>query len=434
MLKTVRIKGYKSLRDVDVEFGALTVLVGPNGAGKSNLLDALQLLARLATCQSLSEAFQPPHRGKPLESFAFPPGGVKRLRELESASFLIEVDLELSPTAVEAVSRQSNGKSGNGRNGKERVPPARQKRLRYGIQLEAVPKTGLVRVADEYLVPLTAKWEPMRGRRPFITKSDAGQDAFEVDEPGGALHIHGAGPVLTQSLVSMQRFWDNCHVSAVRRELGGWRFFYLDPREHMRAVTPALETRCIGPMGQELANFLNTLKATAPRRFEAVERGLRMIVPSVSGIDVRVDDEGDVALSLLEGETPIPARLLSEGTLRILGLLALSGAEETPTLIGFEEPENGVHPRRVALVAEMLRTMADAGDTQLVVTTHSPMLADLMPKESLHVCRRIEGGTATEPLAAWGPLWDKKNALEQVLDADDELSVSERIMRGDFDA
>ncbi len=96
MLKRVRTKGYKSLRDVEVDLDALTVLVGPNGAGKSNLLDALQLLARLATCQSLSDAFRPPHRGKPLESFAFPSGGMKALREQDSASFLIEVDLELS--------------------------------------------------------------------------------------------------------------------------------------------------------------------------------------------------------------------------------------------------------------------------------------------------------------------------------------------------
>ena len=433
MLKKVRIRGYKSLREVEVELSGLAVLVGPNGAGKSNLLDALQLLSRLATCQSLPDAFRPPYRGKPLESFAFPSGGIRRLREQDSASFLIEVDLELSPEVVEAVSEQSNGKSGNGRNGKRQPSVPRHKRLRYGIRLEATPKTGLVRVADEYLVPLTAKWAPMKGRNAYITKSDVGQDAYQVDEP--ARHsIHFAGANLAQSILSMPRFSDHCHVNAVRRELASWRFFYLDPREHMRAVTPVLETRHIGPMGQDLANFLNTLKATAPRRFETVERALRLLVPSVSGIDVRVDDEGDVALSLLEGDTPIPARLVSEGTLRILGLLALSGTEETATLIGFEEPENGIHPRRVALVAEMLKTMAGAGDSQLVVTTHSPLLADLMPRESIHVCRRIEGSTVVEPLTSWGPLWDKKNALARALDADDELPVSERIMRGDFDA
>ena len=63
MLKRIKIQGYKSLSDVEVHLGHLAVLVGPNASGKSNFLDALQLLSRLATCQTLKKAFAPPHRG-----------------------------------------------------------------------------------------------------------------------------------------------------------------------------------------------------------------------------------------------------------------------------------------------------------------------------------------------------------------------------------
>ena len=132
-----------------------------------------------------------------------------------------------------------------------------------------------------------------------------------------------------------------------------WLFFYFEPRERMRAASPVKEVRHIGLMGEELAPFLNTLKALEPKQFAGVEKALHMIMPSIEGIGVEVSKLGEVELTFRESGVEIPARILSEGTLRILGLLALSGAKEQPSLIGFEEPENGIHPRRIHMVAEM---------------------------------------------------------------------------------
>ena len=84
MLKRIRIQGYKSLVDLELNLKPLSVLVGPNASGKSNLLDALQLLSRMATCQTLESAFEPPYRGHPLESFTFGDEGIKSLMEKES--------------------------------------------------------------------------------------------------------------------------------------------------------------------------------------------------------------------------------------------------------------------------------------------------------------------------------------------------------------
>src|ERR1700679_1660190 len=95
---------------------------------------------------------------------------------------------------------------------------------------------------------------------------------------------------------------------------------------------------------------------------------------------VDVHSLGEVELRLREGNTLIPARVVSEGTLRILGLLALAGASEPPALIGLEEPENGVHPRRLQLIAELLQTRAELGETQMIVTTRSPLLVDQIPQ------------------------------------------------------
>lgn len=59
MLKRMRIRGDKSLEDVEVCLLQLVVLFGPNAVGKSNLLDILQLLSRLGTSRTLKEAFDP---------------------------------------------------------------------------------------------------------------------------------------------------------------------------------------------------------------------------------------------------------------------------------------------------------------------------------------------------------------------------------------
>ena len=106
MLKRIHIQGYKSLEDVEVSLCPLVVLFGPNAAGKSNLLDALQLLSKLGTSRTLKEAFDPPYRGKPLESFTIGSKGIKGLLEQDRLSFSIEADLSLSDAVVDAVNRQ----------------------------------------------------------------------------------------------------------------------------------------------------------------------------------------------------------------------------------------------------------------------------------------------------------------------------------------
>ncbi|MCP4112130.1 MAG: AAA family ATPase [Desulfobacteraceae bacterium] len=106
MLKHIKIQRYKSLVDVDVSLNSLCVLFGPNAAGKSNFLDALQLLSRIGTSRTLKDAFEPPCRGKPLESFTFGNNGIKGLLDRETASFSIEADVELSDSVTETVNRQ----------------------------------------------------------------------------------------------------------------------------------------------------------------------------------------------------------------------------------------------------------------------------------------------------------------------------------------
>jgi predicted ATPase len=300
-----------------------------------------------------------------------------------------------------------------------------EKSLRYRIEVEVFPKTGGLHIAKESLIALDVSGNP-KGRKPFLDwdglyRRLEGQKTVRVDSyPRDTSFLLPYNPVF------------HPHLVAMREELASWYFYYLEPRERMRLLNSVKEVQHIGLMGEYLAAFLNTLQATDKVQFQALENALHMTVPSINGIDVSVNNYGNVELKLVEGQTPIPASIVSEGTLRVLGLLALSTSKEQPSLIGIEEPENGIHPRRIRLITSLLETRARR-NTQVIITTHSPILIDLIPHESLYVCRKSNGHTSIEPYSQWEfPAIDK--ALDDEENSDlPELSVSERMRRGDFD-
>ena len=97
------------------------------------------------------------------------------------------------------------------------------------------------------------------------------------------------------------------HLVAARRELENWLFFYFEPRERMRAANPVKEVRHLGLMGEELAAFLNTMKALDANQFEGVEKALHTLVPNFNGIETEVSGLGEVELRLREGGVSMPA-------------------------------------------------------------------------------------------------------------------------------
>ena len=432
MLKRIKIQGFKSLADVEVNLEFLSVLIGPNASGKSNFLDALHLLSRIATSRTLREAFAPPYRGKPLESFTFGKGGVASLLEREKVSFRMEVDVQLSPSVIASVNQQiqaMNGTPAPKKNVGSPLPLVREKNLRYCIEVEMLPAQGILRVADESLVALTTKGKRKRNRKPFI------------ERVGERVHLRMEGQprplcyerYLDYSILSLQ--YPPCHfphVVAMQRELASWFMYYFEPRERMRLPNPDRQVHHLGAMGENLAALLKTLRELDEAQFNHLETALNYVIPSITGIEVGVNMRGDVELHLLEGEQLVPASVVSEGTLRILGMLLLKGIKEHATLVGVEEPENGIYLRRVRTIAKYFEARRLLGDTQFIVTTQSPMLSDRVPIESLFIFHKIDGNTAIEPLETrLKSIWPKLDIREALKHAD-ELLISERILRGDL--
>ncbi len=174
MIRRIRVQGYKSLRDVELKLKPLSVLFGPNAAGKSNFIDVLQLLSRIAGSRSLKEAFEPPYRGKPMESFSFDEAGLEGLMKRESVSFLIEVDIELSPPVIEAVDKEIRetkpGASAGGKESRKTASFIHHTDLRYRIEIGIEPRSGILHVHDEYLVALGRDGQPKTRPHAFLEK------------------------------------------------------------------------------------------------------------------------------------------------------------------------------------------------------------------------------------------------------------------------
>ncbi|MBI4536778.1 MAG: ATP-binding protein [candidate division NC10 bacterium] len=411
MLRRLKVEGFKSLGNVEVAFPRMTVLFGPNAAGKSNLLDAVQALSRIGTSRTLSDALSEPIRGYPAEAFAFPAGGLAALLGERSARFSLEADLQIA--------REIG---------------------RYRIAVEIQPQSGSLSVRDEYLSTLSQKGDPkgspaievvnekLRIRR----KSHPGKPRYELlGQNYSALSDPRLGGVEYRAI-------DRC-----RGELSGWRTYYLDPRVAMRSARPPADVRDIGVLGEDIAPFLYRMRSgEGSKRFDAVRRTLRSLIPSVEDLTVDLDKRrGTLDIQIRQDGIDFSSRIVSEGTLRVLALCAIAVNPWAGALLAFEEPENGVHPRRLELIAQLLTSLSTEQGRQLIVTTHSPLFCDAVLRQArsregeiaLLNVRRGLNGTEVKPFQVTGPLF-KNEEIARALTAGTEDGLFESlILRGMLD-
>lgn len=411
MLSQMVVKGFKSLAKVEVTFPKLAVLFGPNAAGKSNLLDAVQALSRIGTARTLSDALSEPIRGYPVEAFAFPEGGLAALLSQKSARFALDADLSIG-----------------------------RDRYRYSMTVEIQPGSGSLGVQDEYLAALTQRGEP-KGN-PSIER--VGQQ-LRVRRKSKPAHPRQEPLGLNHSLLSEPRLGgvEYRAIERCRNELSGWRTYYLDPRVAMRSARPPADVRDIGVLGEDIAPFLFRLHAENPKYFEAVKRTLRSLIPSVEDLTVDLDKRrGTLDIQIRQGGTDFSSRIISEGTLRVLALCAIAVNPWSGPLLAFEEPENGVHPRRLELIVQLLTSLAIERGRQIIVTTHSPLLCEavlrrgkISPEDiALLTVRHGVNGTEVSPFNMTGPLF-KDEEIAQALASGTEDGLFESLMlRGMLDA
>jgi len=418
MIKRVKIENYKSFQNLSIELRPLSVIFGPNAAGKSNFLDALYFLSRAVSKKNLKEAFEG-HRGLPLESFHYGDEGYDGLLKKSNLQFTIEVDIEISPQIRKKVEEivQAKRKGIDSPSSSKKI--ITEHLLRYRLTVEALPETGYLRVRDERLCAIKHNGEE-KNRRAFLERE------------GNRIHLRMEGQAhpffhqigLDHTIVSTALYEPHYpHITAFRMDLANWYTYYLEPKTLMREEVPLAEIESLGPSGENLAAFLNTLKHKHKKDFESLNLSLKRILPTDASIEVEHLKEGRVGLLLSENGIVFSARLISEGTLRLIGLLCAIHPQNPATIVAFEEPENGVHPVRLRIICDVLKNAAQSYGKQIILTTHSPILPEYFENGDLFVCRKEGRQTTIQPFSSCGVLYRRK---------DIEHALEDRILRGDF--
>ena len=426
MIKRIKIEGYKSFKSLDLNLSPVSVIFGPNASGKSNLLDAIYLISRMATCKTIGEAFEG-HRGYPLESFYYGDVGFEEMLKKDKLEMSFEVDVELSEAVATKVNEVIRKKRADADSGGISRGSVLERLLRYKLTVEALPQEGMLRVVDERVCALRASGEEKKSRNAFLEtgRDKRGQEKLHLRLEGQA-HPFYHDLYLDHTVISTPLYEPHYpHLSALKEEMSRWQTYYLEPRTLMREEVPLAEIRQIGPRGENLAAFLNVLEHENPKAFENFNLALKVALPFAGRVELEHLPTGLLMLKLRERDCWYSARLVSEGTLRVLGLMAAISPETPGTVVCYEEPENGVHPVRIKVIADLLKNAALLGK-QIIATTHSPAFANNFEDSELFVCRTEDDQTSISAFESQGGIFReiRKTRIDRALE--------DRIRRGDY--
>ena len=381
-LVELRLPAFKSLRRVRVPLGPLTLLVGRNGSGKSNVLDALAVLSSLAGGGTIRDALDGGRSG-PLVR-----GGSEGCAPLGKDSFSVgcsvlvgviphhlDVEVSVRPNVQVIRERLWTLRRSGPRNGEPRdllvTDPPR-------------PDSG----------DIVARWDNKKqGPNPAVTFRSSQLLTAQV-----ATRV----PATSQAGRDVRRVAEE--VLAALSTV-----FILDPVPHqMREYVPEKDLR-LRRNAENLSAVLASLLKDEATRGVLLEMTRSLSEAQVSEIDTVNSDLGDVMVAIQERigstERPMPARLMSDGTLRFLAIAAAlldrsqsaGGADhsvDSGRLLVVEEIENGLHPSQAALLLNRLKASARTG-VRTLATTHSPAILDALEGEdhrSVLVCSRGSDG------------------------------------------
>ena len=388
MITYIKINGFKSFHDFEMEFTPLTVIAGVNASGKSNLFDALQLLASLAETD-LKTAFGE-QRGNPSELFT-QYGEDWYASEME---FLIEM----------LVNRKVKDNWSS-------EAELKYTRLRYKLKIKRFTNergfedlvvvdenlTNLKHNEDQWVqqhIPkeLFGYWRPKvtggRGTPYIFTEDHNGIPTIVVPQDGTAGNRKTfSAQNASQTVLSTFKTVEFKHILAAKEEMKSWKFLRLNPDDLREPTSQDIGMRdTVTPSGKNLAAALFRIQQDDLYNLKEISRKLNNLLPNLTEVNVYNDKANKQFIIKIKGEDgrEFSSRVLSEGTLRLLTLCILQYDDQHTGLLCFEEPENGIHPFRIKTMTQLLKDLSvDFKDTdmplrQVVVNTHSPVLVNQM--------------------------------------------------------
>jgi predicted ATPase len=352
-LRSFRTENFKAIRDSGtVKFGWLTAFIGNNGSGKSSLVEGLETF-RDVVLDGVDSAFRRWHGFE---------HAVNRSHRRSLQHFLVTRSSYTHPMRFRCNWRVL---------GKE---------IRCQQTITQGEKDALF-IQQEQIIQRRAD------RTERWTRSDSGQVFFQGERPGQKHPDLAKFPKLGDGQSLLKQFaWDTFER---------WHFLMLNPE---RMGEPTAQQRATTGIrlhrdGSNLAEYLQEIRDLDVSAFDGILNALRHVLPFAADLQPSLTSELERAfyLKLKEEGFEVPGWLLSTGTLRILALLACLRHPQPPPLLVIEEIENGLDPRTLHLLVEEIRAAITAGTTQVILTTHSPYLLDLLDLSHIVVVERENG-------------------------------------------
>ena len=355
-LSTISVKGFKSIASIDeLNVGAINVLIGPNGSGKSNFIGVFSFLRDI--------------REGHLQDYVARAGGADRVLHFGSrvtrtlrihVSFLDDRDqyeIELQPTATD----------------------------------ELVPQSESV-----------SFWDKSRYPRPYWDGLQRVGNEAGISDPAS------------------RRV-----ASYLRHDLDSWRLYHFHDTSAASLINKTADVndnRFLRIDGSNLAAFLYFLRERHPDSYSLIRRTVQKVAPFFDDFQLEPQrlnpDKIRLEWSHRDSDDYFDTSSLSDGTLRFIALatLFLQPVDFRPSVILVDEPELGLHPYAIGLLASLIRQASV--ETQVIVSTQSPFLLDHFQPEEVLVADLVDGRTElsrldSAALEVWleeyslGELWEK---------------------------
>lgn len=345
MLQSVTIENFKSFERATLPLAPLTLLIGANASGKSNAIEAMQLLAWLAS-------------GQPVTDLLY------AVREQELSLRGGFKDLVWTNKEITLSCRVTQGSD----------QPSRT----FSVSLEVTPE-GL-RITGEPVVIGTMVF-PGSQRAKIDEVIESLKKSLQEEPDEATKTIEDVIQNLERQ-VSQIAIQESDPLAGVLRNT---LFLDADPR-HMRQYSYLQETQ-LKRDGSGLSSVLHRLTEEEGQKSRILEIIRSLPEQDILEITYLKTQRDEVMVRLHEtfGGNVVPreAAVLSDGTLRVLAVAAALFSVPEGSTVVIEEIDNGVHPSRAGHLLSQIQQVARERNLRVVLTTHNPALLDALPLDAI---------------------------------------------------